>query len=274
MKRLIVYLLHIVLFISAVDAQVKRPTYKKYNKQSQPLSSNDDFFNGTINLNLSAFGPSFLFGDVGGSTGEKALLGLNDWDIADTKTYWGLGGSVLFPSNIGIKGDLHYGKFTGSDVGSRMGQNRNWSYTSTIFEGTLQGMFVVMGGPYDLKGKSHMLYFMGGVGQMLVYSDPQGDKVNRDVNGDLTKTSEYTPVIPFGLGYQYRASHSLSVGVEFTYHYALSDFLDGWSSKYSKWDDGIGAANFTVAYQLFGVECKTCEWSHQSMQGPIIKKRR
>lgn len=272
MKRLIVYLLIIVLAIPMLQAQKKRTDYKKYNKRSQPLSSNDKLFDGTINLVASAFGPGFLYGDIGGSSGPKSLLGLSDWNVADTRVYWGLGSNILFPSNVGVKVDLHYGTFRGSDVSARNGGHRAWSYTSTIFEGTLQGMVVLFGGPYDPRGKSHMLYLFGGVGQMMSIAKVEGDLTNRD-NADLISTGDIAPVIPFGIGYQFRASSNLSIGAEFTYHYVLSDFIDGIHSKYSKSEDLLAAANFTISYQLYGVECKTCEWSHQSMQGPIIKRR-
>ena len=260
MKRFLLYLLLVLLVASSMEAATRRPSYN--NKRQR--GGNDVLFNGTVSIMAAALGPSYLFGDIGGSSDPKSLLGATDWALANTRTYYGLGAHVIFPSNVGIKANINYGTFVSDDMNSRNSDHRSWSSTSTCLEGDLEGLVVLYGGPYDIKGSAHMVYAFGGVGQIMSKSEFVGD-FNTRKPGDLIRNTDIAPTIPFGIGYQYRASNSFLVGAEFTYHYALSDYIDGVHSKFSKSEDLIASFNFTLAYQLYGVECKTCEWSKQAM---------
>ena len=259
MKRFLLYLLLVLLVASSMEAATRRPSYN--NKRQR--GSNDVLFNGTVSLMAAAFGPSYLFGEIGGSSSAKSLLGATDWALANTRTFYGLGAHVIFPSNVGVKANINYGRFVGDDQNSR-NDSRAWSYSANIIEGDLEGLVVLFGGPYDVRGRAHMVYVFGGIGQAMSQSDFIGNFNDRHV-GDMVRRTEIAPAIPFGIGYQYRASNNYSVGAEFTYHYYLSDYMDGVHSKFSKSEDMVASFNFTLAYQLYGVECKTCEWSKQAM---------
>ncbi len=267
MKRFLLYLLLILLLATSMEAATRRPSYR-----SRQRGGNDVLFNGTVSLMAAAFGPSYLFGEIGGSSNSKSLLGATDWALVNTRTYYSFGAHVIFPSNVGVKANINYGRFVGDDQSSR-NTNRAWSYSANVLEGDLEGLVVLYGGPYDVRGKAHMVYAFGGIGQMMSQSEFVGDFNDRR-EGDMVRRTEIAPTIPFGIGYQYRASNNFSVGAEFAYHYILSDYVDGVHSRFSKSEDMIASFNFTLSYQLYGVECKTCEWSKQAMGVKSSSSRR
>jgi hypothetical protein len=60
----------------------------------------------------------------------------------------------------------------------------------------------------------------------------------------------FTAVIPAGLGTKLVFSPNLNFGLEFGGRYAFTDFLDGYTSQYSRANDVYYFLNFTVTYKL------------------------
>lgn len=268
MKRLFTIFLLATLILPSVDAQRRRTTSRgtsqrstgTYRKNTREAPGE---FKGTFNISLLGPGPSYLFGDLGGSQDPKSFFGAPDWVITETRTYWGLAADVILPSNFGIRGTLHGGSFFAEDIKAR-NSGRMFSSTTTMFEGTLQAMIIVLGGPNDI-GSRHTAYVAFGAG--YAYSRPNfvGDLSIRVQDAyrrmDYVESSLLTTSIPFGGGYQFRLSDKWSVGFDVAYHYYLSDLVDGISTSYSRSSDVLFRSNISVTYQLYGNECKTCSWS-------------
>jgi hypothetical protein len=64
------------------------------------------------------------------------------------------------------------------------------------------------------------------------------------------KNSGFTGVIPGGFGATLIYSPNLNFGVEVGGRYTFTDFLDGYTSQYSKANDVYYFLNFTVTYKL------------------------
>jgi hypothetical protein len=64
------------------------------------------------------------------------------------------------------------------------------------------------------------------------------------------QSSGFTAVIPVGVGSSFIFSPDINFGVDLGVRYSLSDYLDGYSSVYSKSKDFYYFLNFSVTYKL------------------------
>jgi hypothetical protein len=168
-------------------------------------------------------GPAYLFGDVGGRIEDQIFLGSTDWDMTKTRFLYSIGFRQHFPNNFGLKGTLAYGQFAGTDEGTS-NPTRGYSFTSDITEISLQSEYTLYGGPYARRRTPNLVYIFAGAGilsyQPILIRDG-GPRPIDTVNGP-----GITPVMPFGIGYQYRFSTRFSLGAEFGWRYTFTDYLD------------------------------------------------
>jgi len=64
------------------------------------------------------------------------------------------------------------------------------------------------------------------------------------------KKGGFTTVIPVGVGANFLFSSEYEFGVELGGRYTFSDYLDGYSSKYSKANDVYYLLTFTFVYRI------------------------
>lgn len=167
---------------------------------------------GIFSVMLSGVGPAYLFGDVGGRIEDQIFLGSTDWDMTKTRFLYSIGFRQHFPNNFGLKGTLAYGQFAGTDEGTS-NPTRGYSFTSDITEISLQSEYTLYGGPYARRRTPNLVYIFAGAGilsyQPILIRDG-GPRPIDTVNGP-----GITPVMPFGIGYQYRFSTRFSLRAEF-----------------------------------------------------------
>ena len=60
----------------------------------------------------------------------------------------------------------------------------------------------------------------------------------------------FAPVIPVGIGSTLVYSPNLNFGMEIGGKYAFTDYLDGYTSQYSKTNDVYYYLNFVVTYKI------------------------
>jgi len=215
---------------------------------------------GVFSVMLSGVGPAYLFGDVGGKVKDQMLLGSTDWDMAKTRFMYSIGFRQHFPNNFGLKATLAYGQFAGTDEGTS-NIDRGYSFTSDITEISLQSEYTLLGGPYSRHRTPNHLYVFVGAG-ILSYQPTlirEGDTRPIDIEG----IAGITPVIPFGIGYQYRFSPRFSLGAEFGWRYTFTDFLDSVITPNSRNNDVLSNLNFTLTYKVYGnvsSEKCNCNW--------------
>jgi hypothetical protein len=204
------------------------------------------------------FGPSFFFGDVGGYSKGENLLGLKDLSFLQTR--YEINGSIKFriTSNINARLSFTYGLLHATDErGSNEG--RGYEASINIFEPALIGEY------YFIKNESENSYlflkgrnrFSGGfLSSIDLYAFTGIGGVNYKVEGNDAliergmKDGGFSAVIPLGIGSNFIFSPNFNFGVELGGRYAFTDYLDGFSSQYSKANDVYYFINFTVTYKL------------------------
>jgi hypothetical protein len=203
-------------------------------------------------------GPTFFFGDVGGFSLTKNILGFRDLSFMQTR--FDINGNLKYriTRDVNVRLNFTFGMFHASDIrGSN--ENRSFTASTTFFEPDLIGEY------YFIKNYSENSYlfmkrrqsFMRNLFKSLDFYAFTGFgglsfnvKENAALEAKGLPTSGFTAVIPAGLGTTLVYSPNLNFGVEVGGRYAFSDFLDGYTSQYSKANDVYYFLNFTVTYKL------------------------
>jgi len=205
------------------------------------------------------FGPSFFFGDVGGYSIGKNILGLKDITILQTR--FNVNGNLKYrlSQQFDVRLSFTTGLLHATDIrGSNEG--RGFEAGIQIFEPALIGEY------YFIKNKAENSYlftkgkntgFIGfiksldfyaftGIGGVIYTIKPNAALENVGIN-----PGGFAAVIPIGIGSSMIYSPNFNFGLELSGRYALSDNLDGYSSKqYSRANDVYYFLNFTITYKL------------------------
>ena len=196
-----------------------------------------------------AFGPSFCFGDLGGSMQEKRFFGINDFSFQDTQ-YLISAGFRSTSNYWGYKLSLFHTFAEGADEGSRNAYREYELKTKT--QGiSAQSEFIFW--KYYMKYLENSVYLFTGAG--VVNSQTTNPK------GFVRPKDTYRPSVtalylPFGVGYYAQINKKLFLNMEFGFQYAFTDFLDGITTPYSKDNDVVTYLTFSVSYLLRDKGCK------------------
>lgn len=152
-----------------------------------------------------------------------------------------------------LKGGIHYGIIAGNDALTEepFRKNRNIHFKSNIFEISVKGEINIYeiqpGARYKLIGvktKPKGGVFYGFVGIGLSFFNPKanidGEWIALQPLGTEGQNFEdgpepynlFTPVFPVGLGYRSYLSNQLSLGIEISHRFTMTDYLDDTSTKY------------------------------------------
>jgi hypothetical protein len=207
---------------------------------------------------MAGFGPSFFFGDIGGYSRSKNILGLKDMSFLQTR--FDINGNVKFriTRQINARISMTYALMHATD---ERGSNEGRAYEASMsfFEPALIGEYYFIKNLAEsnylfVRGKQSFakdlltsldFYAFTGVGG-LSYSVKGNDAlIDRGM-----ETGGFTAVVPVGLGATLIFSPNLNFGVELGGRYAFSDYLEGYTSQYSKANDVYYFFNATVTYKL------------------------
>lgn len=207
---------------------------------------------------VGGVGPSFFFGDIGGFSQTKNILGFRDMNYRQTR--FDLNGSLKFriTRELNARISLTYALMHATD---ERGSNENRMFESTIslFEPALIGEY------YFIKNKSENSYLFVSQKEnfikhlftsldFYVFTGIGGAAYSVKGNDALIahgmETGGFTAVIPAGLGTTMIYSPNLNFGIEVGGRYAFTDYLDGYTSQYSKANDVYYFLNFSVTYKL------------------------
>ena len=195
------------------------------------------------------FGVGFCnyFGDIGGAPTSDNWFGIKDLSLKHTRPSFYLGTRYKIRPNISVKMNLMYGFLAGDDEGG-MNSDRGYAFSASIFEPSFQAEYSLISEEqrrrssalYNKKGMMNNysqfnLYLYAGIGAVFF---------NPNVNDAMKASPKYDPnhskagmVFPAGLGLKYVISQSWSVGVEFGIRFTTTDYLDGYTSQFSKRND-------------------------------------
>jgi hypothetical protein len=148
--------------------------------------------------------------------------------------------------------DLAYVIYGGKDV-EGSSHNRYYSFNSHAFQHTAKleyyilgdGRTFMSGAIYNRRGminsyKKLYIYVFGGGGGVLSKSTVKDLNNNGEEpleNEGYNNNWVYTPVFPLGAGIKFSLDPRWSIGVEIGYQFSLGDYIDGYSSQWSKYND-------------------------------------
>jgi len=207
---------------------------------------------------FGAVGMTQFFGDIGGYTQGENVLGFKDFIFSQTRFDINAGLKYRIIQSLNLKLGFTYGMLHASDQkGSNEG--REFEATTTILEPMLTFEYIFIKSERDnsyifSKGRrapfseilqSIDVYALTGIGG-LSYSV----KGNENLNNYGIVDGGFTAVIPLGVGANLLAFPDLNFGIELCGRYAFSDYLDGYTSQYSKSNDVFYTFNVTITYRI------------------------
>lgn len=208
------------------------------------------------------FGPSMIFGDVGGFSKTKNILGLRDINLIQTRFNANLNFKYRIIQEINIRLSLTSGLLhVSDDRGSN--ETRGYEASIPIFETAILGEYYIIKNSAEnsyLFSKGRTGFIKGILGSLdvyaftgfggLSYKVKANDKlIARQVLDGITP-GRFTMVIPVGVGSSLAYTPNLSLGIEFGVRYSLTDKLDGFTSATSSSNDLYDFFNFTVIYKM------------------------
>jgi len=207
---------------------------------------------------VAGLGPSFFFGNVGGYSQTKNILGLRDIALRQTRFDFNVSFKYRITETVDIRLSLTSGLLHATDTrGSN--ENRGFEASTQIIEPALIGEY------YFIKNKTESKYLfskgenvgLNGILKSLdfyVFSGIGGLGYSVKPNSKLASfgynQGGFTAVIPVGVGSTLIYSPDFNFGVELAGRYTFSDKLDGYPSQYSRSNDVYYFFNFTITYKL------------------------
>jgi hypothetical protein len=207
---------------------------------------------------MVGIGTTQFFGDVGGFTQGKNIIGLKDISFLQTRFNFSAGLKYRILKDLNVRVNLAYGKLHASDKrGSN--ESRGFEAKTSIFEPSVIGEY------YFIKS---------GLGESYLFSSGRGDysgnlfsaldfyaflgvggvSYNVDRNAKLKarglQNGGFAPVIPVGLGVALLLKSQYNLGIELGGRYAFSDYLDGYTSQQSRSNDVYYFLNVTFTYKI------------------------
>jgi opacity protein-like surface antigen len=216
-------------------------------------------------------GPTQFFGDIGGFTPEENVLGFKDISLRQTRFNVSLGANYRVMQEVTVRLNLSYGMFNANDdKGSNVA--RGFRSTTNFFETALIGEYYIIRNSaedsylftrgrglqnrprrladprsYNFRLQSMLdLYVFAGIGS-LGWSVSANDALAAHEN---FRDGGFTAIVPAGVGAKYVLSPEISLGLELGGRYSFSDYLEGYTSDYSSFNDVYYFLNATVTYKF------------------------
>jgi hypothetical protein len=254
MKRAFIIIPLFLLISIAAEAQLRNP-----NKTRARANSVDRMWRYRRWEIMLGAGTATLYGDIGGySKGENAL-GFKDFSFLNLRfsanggmRYW-LNPHFATRVNLGIAG-LHTSDSRGSNEG------RSFESSTFLFEPSLLGEFDILKANYESmsvfrRANKNLLSSLLNTINIYGYAGVGGSffSVNLVEGVGYTGTTSeggFAVVIPVGIGVRMVYNTRISFGIELSNRFAISDYIDGYTSEYSHHNDMYRFFNFTWCYKL------------------------
>jgi hypothetical protein len=207
---------------------------------------------------LAAAGTTSFYGELGGAN-KPGTHFLGDIDLSNTRYHLMVGARYKIVEKFALKLNFIYGRLNGSDAYTNYlpRKNRNASFTSNIFEPSIQGEYSILkerlGTRYTFRNIRRFklmyvnTYVFVGIGGLVF--NPH--TVNKDYHTNKNESfSKFQGVMPIGIGFKYGINSLSTIGIEFGQRYTTTDYLDGYSDIYSKARDSYSFLSIIYTYKL------------------------
>jgi hypothetical protein len=196
-------------------------------------------------------GISNSFTDIGGKKWEGKDLFM-DVQLRTTKLAHSFYIGYRYKTKMGYGFSFNYGKFSGSDAfGPKTSRTaRNNSFTNRIYEFGFNHKFYLLtniiknGWTYQEPTQYYVYYGIYTFINNPVLADPTGKYEPQK------KISKFQISIPIGFGIHHTFENHLRVGVDFAWRKTFTDYLDGFTTKFSKRKDSYTFTSIFVGYAL------------------------
>ncbi len=199
-----------------------------------------------------------FFGDVGGTADADNAMGFKDIQIQYIRPAFVFTSAFKITGDMNIKMNLVYGFIKGDDIGSK-NEVRNYAFKSSIFEPSFQFEYYLIpetrsfasSALFNRRGMVNnyskvFIYIYGGVGGIYSNPKPQKDFVaNFDNN-----FSKFGVTFPVGIGAKFTLDSKWSLGVDFGRRFTLTDYIDGYTTEFSKHKDTYYIGSFSAIYKI------------------------
>ncbi|MGE0077055.1 MAG: DUF6089 family protein [Bacteroidales bacterium] len=200
------------------------------------------------------------FGDIGGTSANKSIMGLNDISYRSVRAGFSFGATYRLNQSLYIQGATTIGFLGSTDAGSR-NESRNYGFSTFGTEVTATAMFYIipesdqnyfysvmqLRGGLRKMNKPYSLYIFAGAGGLFYKVSPRLDLADSE---RFDNSQSFTPVIPFGLGIKYQPFSRTLLGLELGARYLLSDKVDGFAPTQSQYNDIYYMVNFKLYYRI------------------------
>lgn len=222
-----------------------------------PLLSNGQRWKRTRYEILGGIGLTAMFGDLGGANSD-AIYAM-DYDIRSSRVAGNIGVRYKFREEIAMKISLMPGLLYGSDAFTSMQRRagRELKTNTFFFETGLQLEYSLIKEKLstrytfrnlrDFRLRNINTYIFIGVSN--VFFSPKITKAGVPYSTGMGY-SKTTLAVPLGVGFKYGINRRYAMGIEFGYRKTFSDFIDGYSSKWSKSKDLYVVFLINVSYKL------------------------
>jgi len=207
---------------------------------------------------VAGIGMTSFFGDIGGFSQTENILGIKDFSFLQTRFNVGASLRYRVTQDFSARLSLYSGLFHATD---KRGSNeeREMAANTIFFELDLIAEYCFIKSQMENsylfnKGRrtrfnsilsSLDIYAFGGIGG-LSYSV----KGNEELVSHGMEKGGFTAVIPAGIGLNLYIMPEYNIGIELGGRYSFSDYLDGYTSQYSRANDIYYFFNVTFTYKL------------------------
>jgi len=215
-------------------------------------------------LELSAgIGTTQFFGDIGGYSNDRNLLGLKDFTFRQTRLNINEIIRYRITENLSARLNLIWGLLHSTDSrGSNI--NRGFEESTFFFEHSIAAEYHFIKNKQEIsftllrKNNNYLrslykaadFYIFAGLGGMAYNANP-----NEKLAPHLSTTKGYTQVIPLGFGLNMIYSDKINLGIELGGRFTNSDLIDGFLSLDSH-KDVYHLLNFIVTYKIRTENCR------------------
>jgi hypothetical protein len=212
----------------------------------------------------AGIGTSQFYGDIGGFTIGKNIIGLKD--ITFRQTMFNVNGAFRYfiIDNVAARLSFTYAMIHATD---KRGSNeiRGYEAFTNLYEPSLTGEYYFIRNrernsflfqTYRGRSRNRIKDFMrsidgyaftgiGGTGYNVFWRNEEFATERPDM-----KTSGFAAIIPLGVGAKVALDPNILIGAELVGRYAFTDYLDGYTSQWSARNDVYHTFSITFNYRI------------------------